>query len=69
MYGDADKWFRGMIRLPTAMKSKNFNIDLREVTFGIHLRKHLRLLVGYCETSVTGSHGRLDHNVNSRRGR
>ena len=41
------------------------NIKLREVTFGSHLRKHLRLLVGYCETSVTGSHARLDHNVNS----
>ena len=35
------------------------------MTFGTHLRKHLRLLVGYCETSVTGSHARLDHNVNS----
>ena len=46
-------------------RSKNFNIELREVTFGIHLRKHLRLLVGYCETSVTGSHARLDHNMNS----
>ena len=45
--------------------SKNFNIDLREVAFGTHLRKHLRLLVGYCQTSVTGSHARLDHNVNS----
>ena len=52
---------------PAALWSKNFNIELREVTFGIHLRKHLRLLVGFCETSVTGSHARLDHNVNSRR--
>ena len=46
-------------------RSKNFNIELREVTFGTHLRKHLRLLVGYCETSVTGGHARLDYNVNS----
>ena len=35
-------------------RSKNFNIELLEVIFGAHLRKHLRLLVGYCETSVTG---------------
>ena len=51
--------------------SKHFNIELREVTFGTHLCKLLRLLVGYCETSVTGSHARLDHNVNivNRRGR
>ena len=45
--------------------SKHFTIELREVTFGSHLRKHLRLLVGYCETSVTRSHARLDHNVKS----
>ena len=45
--------------------SKHFNIELRAVTFGTHLRKHLRLLVGYCETFVTGSQARLDHNVNS----
>ena len=45
--------------------SKNFNIELQEETFGTHLRKHLRLLVGYCETSVTGGHARLDHNVHS----
>jgi len=32
------------------------SVDLLEVIFGAHLRKHLRLLVGYCETSVTGSH-------------
>ena len=45
--------------------SKNFNIELQEVTFGTHLHKHLHLLVGYCKTSVTGSHARLDHNMNS----
>ena len=44
-------------------RSKNSNIELREVTFGTYLRKHLLLLVGYCETSVTGSHARLEHNV------
>ena len=44
---------------PIVKWSKNFNIGLREVTFGTHLRKHLRLLVGYCETSVTGSHARV----------
>ena len=37
-------------------RSKHFNSELREVIVGTHLRKHLRLLVGYCETSVTGSH-------------
>ena len=49
-----------------ASGSKNFNIELREVTFGTHLRKHLRLLVGYCETSVTGSQPGYvkDNNVN-----
>ena len=45
------------------------NIELREVTFGTHLRKHLRLPVGYCKTSVTGSHARVskqkENNVNS----
>ena len=53
------------MRYGLPVRSKNFNIDLREVTLGTHLRKHLRLLVGYCQTSVTGSHARLDHNVNS----
>ena len=53
------------LHCPPLHWSKNFNIDLRDVTFGTHLRKHLRLLVGYCQTSVTGSHARLDHNVNS----
>ena len=36
--------------------SKHFNTELLEVIFGAHLRKHLRLLVGYRETSVAGSH-------------
>ena len=46
------------------------NIELRVVTFRTHLRKHLRLPVGYLsETSVTGSHARVskqkDNSANS----